>query len=228
VNPRQRRGVVSLTAAGLVALVVFLGVIGYVGSVRSQVGGLRPVLRLTKDVKAFEQVDPGMVETVEVPERWAPDGAFDDYDSIQGMVASADLFSGSFLQAGMVIQRPALAQGQREIAILIDAEAGVAGKVRPGSLVDIYATFPATRDRPARSEIIVSGALVIHVGALTEREKKETLDPTTVVPVTFALSVRDSLVVTYAESFATSVRLALIGGGDRTPLRGDERVFEGP
>jgi hypothetical protein len=34
------------------------------------------------------------------------------------------------------------------------------------------------------------------------------------VPVTFALSVQESLILTFAESFATKVRLALIGGGD--------------
>jgi pilus assembly protein CpaB len=37
-----------------------------------------------------------------------------------------------------------------------------------------------------------------------------------VVPVTFALSRADSLKVTYAESFATKVRLALVAPGTRS------------
>ena len=41
----------------------------------------------------------------------------------------------------MIGSPPELATGEREIAILVDAETGVAGKISPGSIVDIVATF---------------------------------------------------------------------------------------
>ena len=58
-----------------------------------------------------------------------------------GQVALADIPAGSVLQEGMIGSPPELATGEREIAILVDAETGVAGKIDPGSIVDIVATF---------------------------------------------------------------------------------------
>ena len=42
----------------------------------------------------------------------------------------------------MLIAPPQLAPGQRELAILVDAETGVAGKIGPDSIVDVIATYP--------------------------------------------------------------------------------------
>ena len=61
---------------------------------------------------------------------------------------------------------PELATGEREIAILVDAETGVAGKINPGAMVDIVATFAGNDQtgRKAESEIVVPGARIIDVG----------------------------------------------------------------
>lgn len=226
-NPRQRRGVLLMAVAGLGALAVFVSVIGYVGNVRRQVGALGPVLRLVRDMQPYEPIDSSMVEVVQVPDRWVPETAVRDIRAVEGMVAGTTLARGSYLQSGMLVARPALAQGEREIAILVDAETGVAGKVRPGSVVDIYATYAGSRERPARSQIIVTNALVIDVGDVRTERGGDDFEESAVVPVTFALTVRESLAVTYAESFADHVRLALVGGGDRTPLTREQRIFEG-
>lgn len=225
-NPRQRRGVLLMVLATLGAVVVFVSVFGYVASVQEQVGDRVSTLRLVRDVPAFEPVDESMLERVDVPVRWLPETVVTDERSLQGLVAGTHLRAGSYVQDGMFVDRPALQQGQREIAILIDAETGVAGKVGRGSVVDIYATFQGESPTPARSEIIVTNARVIDVGNLTQEEGGD-FDSKQVVPVTFALSVEESLALTYAESFASSVRLALVGGGDRTPLAPEERVFNG-
>ena len=58
----------------------------------------------------------------------------------------------------MLVAPPELAPGQREVAILVDAETGVAGKIGPDSVVDIVGTFegdsaarhPAAVDRRRR------------------------------------------------------------------------------
>ena len=61
---------------------------------------------------------------------------------------------------------PELATGEREIAILVDAETGVAGKISPGSIVDIVATFAGDEQQgiKAESNVVVPGARIIDVG----------------------------------------------------------------
>jgi len=143
-----------------------------------------------------------------------------DPQDLTGKVAATDLAQGSYLQKGMLIDVPTLLPGQREIAILIDAETGVAGKVHAGMLVDIYATYQEQQLRNQRdcAVRVISQARVIQVGQTQDAQRSNQAptrqagnDATKSVPITFALSSQDSLKLTYAESFATKVRLALIG-----------------
>jgi len=135
------------------------------------------------------------------------------------------------LQQGMVRDRPGIQTGNREIAILVDARTGVAGKVQPGDRVDLIATMQPDQQAP-RAEVIVSDALIIDVGVTREgrendRNSADFGEPQTLVPVTFALPVPDALKVSYAESFATELRLALRGGGDDSVVDDSQRVFRG-
>jgi Flp pilus assembly protein CpaB len=228
VNPRQRRGVLLMAVATLGALIVFVSVLSYVASVREEVGELVTALQLSEDVDALDAVDEQVWQEVQVPRRWMPDTAITDPRETLGLVAGTALPSGSFLQRGMLVEPPTLSPGQREIAILIDAETGVGGKVRPGSVVDIYATFtgdPAV-GLATRSDIIVTNALVLQVGQPTSAGG-EGFSEQDAVPITFALSIEESLALTFAESFADKVRLAIVGGGDRTPLDPEQRTFDG-
>lgn len=229
VNPRQRRGAFLVTIAALGAIGVFVAVSGYVSDVRSQVGPMTTVLRLRTDAPAFRPITVEMVEETRLPDRWAPRTATQSRRQVVGLVPGTDLPRGSILQAGMLVPAPGLAPGEREIAILVDAETGVAGKVTPGSVVDIYATFEGENEGQSRSEIIVSRARIIGVGSpetVSDEDSGGTFAEGKVVPVTFALSVQESLVLTFAESFATKVRLALIGDGDDTSVALDGRRFE--
>lgn len=217
-NPRQRRGVLLMIAAGLGAVAVFVAVVGYLGSVRAEVGTKTEVLRLKQAVPAYSPIDISLFDRVEVPVKWTPPTVITDQAEITGKVAAADLIAGSFLQKGMLVNAPILAAGQREIAIMIDAETGVAGKVHPGMHVDIYATYQVQNGNQQGSSCaarIVSSAQVLLVGQLTEeRDARNTTVVNKVVPITFALSAGDSLKLTREESFATKLRLALIGGTD--------------
>jgi pilus assembly protein CpaB len=217
-----------MAVATLGALVVFASVLSYVGSVRAEVGELGTALRLSADVEAFAAVDDTVWEEVQLPTRWMSATTITDPRETIGLVAGTALPAGSYLQRGMLVEAPALEQGQREIAILIDAETGVAGKVRGGSVVDIYATFTGDPGLglPSRSDIIVTNALVLQVGQPMPAEGQG-FDAQESVPITFALSVQESLALTFAESFADNVRLAIVGGGDRTPLQPKDRTFDG-
>lgn len=222
-NPRQRRGAVLLIFAAIGAIVVFVSVVGYVGSVRAEVRDKISVLQLTQPVAAYAQVDESEVKRVQVTANGMPrDALLTDLQDLTGKVAATDVPEGALLEKGMFVNAPTLQPGQREIAIMIDAETGVAGKVQPGMLVDIYASFQqqnGTRQKSCAVRVI-SNARVINVGQLRKEAGQNPNDVTQVVPVTFALSVADSLKLTYAESFASKVRLALIGGqGDGPPKK---------
>ena len=67
---------------------------------------------------------------------------------------------------------PDLAPGQREVAILVDAETGVAGKIGPDSLVDIVATYAGNDQARHRAEVDASSsrrARIIEVGQPSSR-----------------------------------------------------------
>jgi pilus assembly protein CpaB len=130
----------------------------------------------------------------------------------------------------MIVDQPALQPGQQEVAIMIDAATGVAGKITPGSTVNVYATFEGQREGdPDQSKIIVTNARVLDVGRLTPLDPDSTSRnrrPTEAVPITFALSTADAQRITYAESFAQRVRLALVAPGGGTTVPEQDRTYE--
>ena len=233
-NPRQRRGILLLTLSALGLLGVFVLVAGYVADVRAEVDPKVTVLALAKPAEKDKAITDDMVKTLELPRRWAPQTALSDRARLIGQVAQADIPSGSVLQEGMIGSPPELAAGEREIAILVDAETGVAGKISPGSIVDIVATFAGDEQQgiKAESNVVVPGARIIDVGQPELKGgngvQDQAADPAQVVPVTFALKPKEALTVTYAESFAAEVRLALLRPGEESDLGAKQRVYRRP
>jgi len=230
VNPRQRRAILLLALATLGLLGVFVLVAGYVADVRGQVDPKVAVLVLTKPAKAYGSVTDDMVKTERIPRRWAPEQALTDRGALVNLVAATDLKPDTVLQDGMLQAPPDLAPGQREIAIMVDAETGVAGKLHPGSVVDIIATFAGGEGAPNTSEVVVPGARIVDVGVAVPKggekvQEQEQQSPEQVVPVTFALTPQQDLMVTHAETFASEVRLALLRPGDSPELAPDQRSF---
>ena len=234
-NPRQRRGLLLLVLSGLGLLAVFVLVASYVADVRTEVDPKIKLLTLSKPVKAYESIPDDAVTTVTMPKRWAPRTALRDRSALVGQVAGADFTKDSLLQEGMLIRPPELSPGQREVAILVDAETGVAGKIGPGDFVDIVATFAGDNERgvPAKSAVVVPHARIIDVGQPKLEggrgvERQAEADPKQVVPVTFALQPNEQLRVTYAEYFAQETRLALLRPGETTPLKKNELTYTRP
>jgi len=238
-NPRQRRAVLLLALAVAGLLGVFALVANYVSEIETQVGDKVVVLELAKPAKANEAISDDMVIERTVPKRWAPEAALKDRTQLVGYVAASDIEAKSILQDGMLVTPPEISEGEREVAILVDAATGVAGKIEPGRTVDVIASYAAVaadpengvKNEPARSIVIVPGAKVIAVG--TPRQKPATnageaqQDPGTVLPVTFALSKKQELRVAHAQVFAADVRLALLRPGDRPERTLDETIFRG-
>jgi len=230
VNPRQRRGALLLVVTSIGAIVVFFAVLTFVGDVSSKVGPMTVVLQFTRDVAALEPIESDMITVVEVPERWVPTTALRSEKDVVGLVAATGYTAGSTVQTGMLVPRPGVQPGYREVAIVVDAETGVAGKVAPGNHVDIIATVAGDDHNPARSEIWVSNALVLEVGVPADVQGSDStgnFSTSRGVPVTFALTSADALRLAYIESFSVKLRLALRGAGDDQEPAPADRVFLG-
>ncbi|PJT47538.1 Flp pilus assembly protein CpaB [Streptomyces albidoflavus] len=228
-NARQRRGVLLLLLSVLCAVGAFAGVLSVVRDVNAKVGPEVPAYRLKTDVAPYKELSADQFEKVSMPERWRSENAVTDLRQIRGKIAVTTLRQGSLLQTDMIVARPEVRPGEQEIAIMIDAATGVAGKITPGSDVNIYATFKAENDgEKDQSRIIVENARVIDVGKLTALEPDQDdrrRQPVDAVPITFAVSAADAQRVAYAESFAAHVRLALVGPGSDEGLRRGDRTY---
>jgi pilus assembly protein CpaB len=206
-----------VAAAGLFG--VFLLIAGYVSDVSKQVGPKVEILELTAPVAAYQPITASMLGEVAVPAKWAPPNALRDPSQAVGLVSNIGLPGGTELEQSMLNPPPALAPGQREIAIMVDAESGVAGQVTPGSQVDIVATYQGNNQGVRNSaRVIVPDAKVLDVGSPTTTGGSATgssapSGQSQVVPVTFALTPDQVLQVSYAESFAQKVRLSLVAPG---------------
>ncbi|MFB7090912.1 Flp pilus assembly protein CpaB [Streptomyces sp. NPDC056296] len=229
-NSRQRRGIILLILSVLCALGAFAGVLSVINDVKSKVGPEVTAYRLKTNVEPYTPLGASQFEKIEMPERWLSENAVTDLGQVRGKIAVTTLKKGSLLQSDMIVDQPALQPGQQEVAIMIDAATGVAGKITPGSSVNVYATFEGAREGdPAQSKIIVTNAKVIDVGDLTSLkpdENSQDREPTDAVPITFALSTIDAQRITYAESFAQRVRLALVAPGSDTTVPDKDRTYE--
>ncbi|GAA3374905.1 Flp pilus assembly protein CpaB [Streptomyces sannanensis] len=229
-NSRQRRGIILLLLSVLCALGAFAGVLSVIRDVNAKVGPEVTAYRLKSDVAPYKPLSAAQFEEISMPKRWLSENAVTNLDRIRGKIAVTQLRKGSLLQSDMIVERPELGAGEQEIAIMIDAATGVAGKIQPGSSVNIYATFEGDKKGvPDRSQVIVAGARVLDVGKLTalepERGDRSGRDRNEAVPITFALKTVDAQRVAYAESFAKHVRLALVGGGGGNTVSPAERTY---
>lgn len=235
-NSRQRRGALLLALSVLCAAAAFFGVLTVVNDVDSKVGPETTAYELNQDVAVYQALSPGQFTKVSIPSRWLPPTAVTSLAAVNGKIAATTLTKGSLLQTDMVSARPQLASGQQEIAIMVDAETGVAGTIQPGDQVNIFATFGGNGANGTatgsggtpQSRIIVTGARVLDIGKITQAgqtsDQSDARYTGSEVPVTFALDTEDAQRVAYAESFAVRVRLALVAPGSPA-IPGPERTY---
>jgi pilus assembly protein CpaB len=232
-NPRQRQGVLLIAVAVIGLIGVFVLIAGYVNDVSKQVGPKVEVLQLNSPVQQYQPLTSNMLGEVSVPAKWAPRNAIRDPAQVAGLVAGTALPSGTVLEQGMVVAPPALQPGEEEMSILVDVETGVAGQISAGSHVSIIGTYADRNSENARSSasarVVVPDARVLSVGAPTSAPSGASPGPgpqaaanghlvsSTVYPVSFALTPEQVLAVSYAESFASKVRLSILPSTGAAP-----------
>lgn len=223
-NPRQRRGLLLMFLAVVAAVAVFISVSGYVASVNSKVGSMVTVYEAKKDLVAFSKLSDGNVEPVQVPERWASQATVLSQKDLDGRVVAVPVSAGSPVSEDMLVPPSDLNPDEREIAVNVDAVTGLAGRIKPGDRVDVYAVFADVPGLAKQARILVRSVRVISVGGRLQVSAPDAKSLQNVIPVTLALVPNDALSVTYANSFAKEVRLVGLPPGasqDRSHEKND-------
>jgi len=235
VNPRQRRGAILMILSAFAALVLFVTVTRYVSSVNSQIAPTVTVFKASKDIQAYAIIKPSEVTSVKIPRRFASQKTLQDKEHLVGRRISFNIASGTYFGSDMLLPPSSLNENEREIAMTVDAKTGIAGRVKSGDFVDVYAVFGEAGFGSSR--VLVRSVRVVSVGGIettSEKTSKNELQESQVLPVTLALEPDDALKVTYADAFATTVRLVGLPHGiqnqnrDREPSRVDDNSLRLP
>jgi pilus assembly protein CpaB len=211
-NPRQRRGLTFIIVAALVAMGTFLAVTSYTASVNSQVGSRVTVYRATAPIAAYTALSANNLEPAEIPQRWVSKTAILSLKDLQGRRIGFALSSGTILTSDMLIPPSDLSPTEREIAINVNSVTGVAGRVRPGDRVDIYAVFADVPGLPKGVKVLVRNVRVVSIAGQQNvtQQGQNGVSQQSVVPVTLALESEGALSVTYSAAFAQEVRLVAL------------------
>jgi pilus assembly protein CpaB len=208
-NPRQRRGILFMLLAAVIGVGVFLSVTTYVARVESQVGSLTTVFRASGAIDPYTPLSAQNLEPVEVPARWTSPTARLELRQLEGRRIGFRVEPGTMITSDMLLAPSSLRPNEREIAINVNAVTGIAGRIRPGDSVDIYAVFSDVPGVPKQVRVLVRNVRVVSIGGKqTVQQSGDTgIREASVVPVTLALQQPEALAVTYANSFAAEVRL---------------------
>ena len=225
-NPRQRRGVFLMVLSALAAVVVFVGISTYVARVNSTVGPMVTVYHTTKDLPAFTTLSSDNTEPTQVPQRWAADTTVLKSSDIDGRVIATPMSAGSPVSLDSLVPPSDLTPTQREIAVNVDAVTGLAGRIRPGDRVDVYAVFAQVPGLPKQVQILVENVQVVSVAGQQQVQAPDAKTIQNVIPVTLALPASAALSVTYANSFAKEVRLVGLPPGVAQNRSKEQKTFD--
>lgn len=227
-NPRQRRGLVFMAISILVALATFFVVTGYVANVNSQVGSRVTVYRATQPIEPYTALSTDNLEPVEVPERWVSKSSVLRMDDLLGRRVGFRLNAGSTVSSDMLIPSSSLTQDEREVAVNVDSVTGVAGRVRPGDRVDLYAVFADVPGLPKSVKVLARDIRVVSIAGEQQvtQAGDDGIQEQSVIPVTLAVVPKVAMSLTYAANFAAEVRLVALPNDVGTDRRGEVDAFD--
>ncbi|SEP70397.1 pilus assembly protein CpaB [Microlunatus flavus] len=215
-----------MVLSALAAVLVFVGVSSYVASVNSKVGPMVTVYQVTKDLPAFTTLSADNTEPVQVPQRWAADNTVLKSADIDGRVVSTPMTSGATISLDVLVPPNNLSPDEREVAVNVDAVTGLAGRIRPGDQVDVYAVFTDVPGLTKQSRILVENVRVVSVAGQLQVQTPDAKSLQNVIPVTLAVSPESALELTYAAQMAAEVRLIGLPPGVAQDRSKEQRTFD--
>ncbi len=160
------------------------------------------------------------------PERWAADNTVLKSADVDGRVIATPLTAGAPVSLDVLVPPSDLDPEEREIAVNVDAVTGLAGRVRPGDRVDVYAVFSDVPGLSKQSRILVENVRVISVAGQLQVTSPDAKTIQNVIPVTLALPASPALAVTYANTFASEVRLVGLPPGVAQDRSKERKTFD--
>ena len=209
-NPRQRQGLMLVVIAAAGLLGVFLLIADYVSSVSKQVGAKISVVELASPLSPYQLVSSNMLREVSLPQKWAPPNAITDPDQIIGLVSQVPLAANTYVEQGMLGPAPAVAQGQRAMEVVVNADAGAALQIQSGDVVDILASYQGSNQAAGvrardRVDVVVPSVRVITIEQATGGNGN--------VPAILSLTPVQAQQVLYAQSFANKLIITKVAPG---------------
>lgn len=208
-NPRQRKGLLFMLVALLIALGTFFAVTAYVASINSQVGTRVTVYRAAAKIDPYTPLSVDNLTPVEVPERWASKSSIVALNDLVGRRISFEVEQGTTISSDMLIPSSQLSSTEREIALNVNPVTGIGGRISPGDRVDIYAVFGDVPGLPKQVRVLERNIRVVSVAGqqTVTQQTSQGLTEQDVIPVTLAVEPESALSITYASAFAQEVRL---------------------
>jgi pilus assembly protein CpaB len=225
----RARGLVLLGAATACAGTAATAVRNEGRQVRAQVGGLVPAVIVTRPVAAGTSFTPSLSATHlavrEVPQRFAPPAALIAVPDSVGSRTTASLRAGDYLTAGVLRSAgPTRAERRqappgRVVEVEVSGAATIAPLLQPGIAVDVLIT--TQRSGSSRTYLALQGVQLASFAARDDAGPHGTSGI-----ASLRVSLREAVLLTAAQSFATELRLVPRPPGDRRQPRFEVRERE--
>lgn len=218
---RNKSLILVLAGAVIFGLIAAVSVSQYLtGAKGSQ--SLNTVVVAKIEIPHGAKISAEQLTTVQLPNNATPAGTFDSYDKVVGRIAvtrimqKEPIIDSRLAQDGSAAGLSALIpEGYRAMTVKVDDEAGIAGFLMPGTLVDVLAVITpdqGTNQNPI-SKIVLQNIKVLASGSNLD-EPKDKRDAETVKTVTLQVTPEqaEKLVLSSAEG---RLRLALRNSTDQ-------------
>lgn len=211
-NPRQRKGLLFMAVALLVAIGTFVAVTSFVANVNSQVGQRVTVYQAKVPIDPYTPLSADNLVPAEVPRRWVSESSIVSMSELTGRRIGFRLNAGTTISSDMLIANSSLSPTEREIAINVNPVTGVAGRVRPGDRVDVYAVFGDVPGLPKQVRVLERNIRIVSIAGqqTVTQQNSQGVREAQVIPVTLAVQPNQALSISYAASFALEVRLVAL------------------
>ena len=148
----NRRRIIGILAAVLLATVGTVALVGYVQSAKDEAVGAEELVDVYVVATAVPKgADPDTIKSAvsidRVPARLVQPGAILDLDEVGANVAAADLLPGDQLLAARLVAPEAVAEevtDKVQISARLAAERAVGGLLEQGDLVGVYISFDSS------------------------------------------------------------------------------------
>ena len=146
---KNKRRIIGIVAAAILALVGTISLVGYVGSAKDDAVAQEALVGVyVVDVYVPKGAGPetikASVSIEQVPARLKQDDAITDLETVGEQVAAADLQAGDQLVAARLASTELVSTeitDKVQISALLEAERAVGGAIQRGDLVGVYVSF---------------------------------------------------------------------------------------